>query len=194
MGPDGGETKSRTFCSITTPADNRFTLYPIRDNDIFVMYKRAVASFWTPEEIDLADDKKHWELLKDQEKHFIKHTLAFFAASDGIVNENLAMRFSNDVQLAELRAFYSFQSAIETVHSETYSLLIDTFVADPDEKARLFNAISTVPVIAEKAKWAQRWITSNSCFGERLVAFAAVEARARARDRERTLAISRVIH
>lgn len=163
------------FCSITTAAGNRFTLFPIRDHQVYDMYKKAVASFWTPEEIDLADDRKHWLTLKDDERHFIKHVLAFFAASDGIVNENLALRFYGDVHLPELRAFYTFQAAIESIHGETYSLLIDTLVPEPAEKARLFNSLETIPVISKKAAWALRWISSNECFGERLIAFACVE-------------------
>ena len=123
----------------------------------------------------MADDVKHWELLKKDEQHFIKHTLAFFAASDGIVMENLAMRFSNDVFLPELRLFYASQINIEAIHSETYSLLIDALVREPAEKQRLFDAVATMPVIARKAEWARRWIASNDSFGERLVAFACVE-------------------
>jgi ribonucleoside-diphosphate reductase beta chain len=139
------------------------------------MYKQAEASFWTAEEIDLAPDQKDWEQLNDDERHFIKHVLAFFAASDGIVNENLAERFLSEVQVPEARCFYGFQVAIENIHSETYSLLIDTYIKDGEEKGRLLNAIDTVPCVQKKAEWALRWIGSDSSFAERLVAFAAVE-------------------
>ena len=153
----------------------RFTMFPIRHADMWKMYKKAVASFWTAEEIDLQDDLKHWETLTDDERHFVAHVLAFFSSSDGIVMENLAARFLNDVDVPEARAFYSFQMFIETVHSEVYAQLIDAFVKDADERARLFGAIETIPCIARKADWAVRWIGSGSTFGERLVAFACVE-------------------
>ena len=154
----------------------RFTMFPIKHADMWTMYKKAVASFWTAEEIDLQDDLKHWETLTDDERHFITHVLAFFSSSDGIVMENLAARFLNDVDVPEARAFYSFQMFIETVHSEVYALLIDVFVKDAEDRARLFGAIDTVPCIAKKAEWAMRWIGSkSSTFGERLVAFACVE-------------------
>lgn len=140
------------------------------------MYKKAEASFWTAEEIDLSDDAKHWNKLSANEKHFVSHVLAFFAASDGIVNENLAMNFSNEVQSSEARCFYGFQIAIENIHSEVYSLLIDTYVKDPTEKGRLLNAIETVPCVRKKAFWALKWCNrEHSSFAERLVAFAAVE-------------------
>lgn len=139
------------------------------------MYKQAVASFWTAEEIDLAQDLKDWDGLSGDERHFVKHVLAFFAASDGIVNENLAERFLSEVQVPEARCFYGFQIAIENIHSETYSLLIDTYIKDGTEKSHLFNALETVPCVRKKADWAMRWINSESSFGERLVAFAAVE-------------------
>ncbi|KZV67538.1 hypothetical protein PENSPDRAFT_676727 [Peniophora sp. CONT] len=155
----------------------RFVLFPIRYPDIWEMYKRAEASFWTAEEIDLAKDISHWNhTLTSDERHFISHILAFFAASDGIVNENLVERFAAEVQVAEARCFYGFQIAMENIHSETYSLLIDTFVGDPIERNHLFNAIETVPCVQRKAEWALRWIGDRSApFSIRLVAFSAVE-------------------
>ena len=140
------------------------------------MYKKAEASFWTVEEVDLSDDHKHWEKMSASEKHFISHVLAFFAASDGIVNENLAMNFSNEVQSPEVRCFYGFQIAIENIHSEMYSLLIDTYVRDVTEKNHLLNAIETVPCVQKKASWALTWCNRETAsFAERVVAFAAVE-------------------
>lgn len=140
------------------------------------MYKKAEASFWTAEEIDLSSDHNDWLKLSKNEKHFISHVLAFFAASDGIVNENLAMNFSNEVQSAEARCFYGFQIAIENIHSEVYSLLIDTYIRDSQEKSRLFNAIETVPSVSKKAQWALKWCSREfSSFAERLIAFSAVE-------------------
>ncbi len=154
---------------------DRFVLFPIKHHDIWEMYKKAEASFWTAEEIDLSSDGQDWEnKLSEDEKHFIKHVLAFFAASDGIVNENLAVNFMNEVQYPEARCFYGFQIMIENIHSETYSLLIDTYIKDPNEKDRLFNSIDTLPCVGKKADWALRWIESES-FAERLIAFAAVE-------------------
>lgn len=153
---------------------DRFVLLPIKYPEIWEMYKKTEASFWTAEEIDLHDDLKHWENLNDGERHFISHILAFFAASDGIVNENLAVNFMSEVQIPEARCFYGFQIMMENIHSETYALLIDTYVKDPAEKDRLFHAIETVPAVKEKAEWALRWI-ENGTFAERLVAFAAVE-------------------
>ena len=156
--------------------ENRFVLFPIQYSDIWNMYKKAEASFWTSEEIDLAHDNRDWDKLTPNEQHFIKHVLAFFAASDGIVNENLAMNFSNEIQVAEIRCFYGFQIAIENIHSETYSLLLDTYIKDPNEKSNLFNAIKTIPCIEAKAKWAMRWMDKNQAsFATRLVAFACVE-------------------
>lgn len=152
----------------------RFVLFPIQHEDIWKMYKQAEASFWTAEEIDLSHDLKDWERLTDGERHFITHVLAFFAASDGIVNENLAVNFMREVQLPEARCFYGFQIMIENIHSETYSLLIDTYIKDTSEKTRLFKAIDTVDCVKKKAEWALRWIDSPN-FVERLVAFAAVE-------------------
>lgn len=158
------------------PNPNRFTMFPIKFPRVWEMYKKAEASFWTAEEIDLAVDRSEWTTrLNGDERHFIKHVLAFFAASDGIVNENLASRFMTEVQIPEARAFYGFQIAIENIHSETYSLLIDAFIADSAEKTRLFNAIETIPAVREKADWAMRWMADTAPFGERLVAFAAVE-------------------
>ena len=152
----------------------RFVLLPIKYPEIWKMYKSHEASFWTAEEIDLSPDLKDWERITSDEQHFIKHVLAFFAASDGIVNENLAVNFMKEVQLPEARCFYGFQIMIENIHSETYSLLIDTYIKDPVEKKRLFNAIETVPCVQKKAQWALQWI-NNGSFAERLVAFAAVE-------------------
>lgn len=153
---------------------NRFVLFPIQHNDIWQMYKKAEASFWTAEEIDLSQDRKDWEELSDNERHFISHVLAFFAASDGIVNENLGVNFFNEVQLPEAKCFYGFQIMIENIHAETYSLLIDTYIKDQKEKTRLFNALETVPCVGLKGEWALKWINSDN-FAERLVAFAAVE-------------------
>jgi ribonucleoside-diphosphate reductase beta chain len=153
---------------------DRFVLFPIKYDKIWEMYKKAENSFWTAEEIDLSSDLRDWERLNDGERHFVTHVLAFFAASDGIVNENLAVNMMNAVQLPEARCFYGFQIMIENIHSEMYSLLIDTYVKDTTEKSRLFNAIETVPCVKRKADWALRWI-ENGTFGERLVAFAAVE-------------------
>ena len=154
---------------------NRFVLFPIEHNDIWDIYKKAEASFWTAEEIDLHQDISDWEnKLSDNERYFVKHILAFFAASDGIVNENLAENFVNEVQYTEAKFFYGFQIMMENIHSETYSLLIDTYVKDSSEKAKLFNAIETFDAIKKKADWALKWIDSLS-FAERLIAFAAVE-------------------
>lgn len=154
---------------------DRFVLFPIKHHAIWEMYKKAEASFWTAEEIDLSQDLIHWEhKLSEDDKYFIKHVLAFFAASDGIVNENLAVNFMQEVQYPEARCFYGFQIMIENIHSEAYSLLIDTYINDAREKDYLFHAIDTVPCVAKKAEWALRWI-SKGHFNERLVAFAAVE-------------------
>jgi len=153
---------------------DRFVILPIKYPAIWEMYKKCEASFWTAEEIDLSDDMKHWENMNPGEKHFVSHILAFFAASDGIVNENLAVNFMSEVQLPEARCFYGFQIMMENIHSETYALLIDTYIKDPAEKDRLFHAIDTVPCVGKKAEWALRWI-NNGSFAERLIAFAAVE-------------------
>ncbi len=152
----------------------RFVILPIKYPAIWEMYKKCEASFWTAEEIDLGDDMKYWDNMNDGERHFISHVLAFFAASDGIVNENLAINFMSEVQLPEARCFYGFQIMMENIHSETYALLIDTYIKDPAEKDRLFHAIDTVPCVGKKAQWALRWI-NNGSFAERLIAFAAVE-------------------
>ncbi|MEN9302853.1 MAG: hypothetical protein RL264_1282 [Bacteroidota bacterium] len=155
--------------------NGRFVLFPIQHDDIWAFYKKAEASFWTAEEIDLAADIIDWDTkLNHDERHFIKHVLAFFAASDGIVNENLAENFLSEVQYTEAKFFYGFQVAIENIHSETYSLLIDTYIKDSEEKKYLFNAIDTLDCVKKKADWALRWIEKGS-FAERLVAFAAVE-------------------
>ncbi|MFT3703351.1 MAG: ribonucleoside-diphosphate reductase small subunit [Agriterribacter sp.] len=153
---------------------DRFVILPINYPRVWEMYKKHEASFWTAEEIDLSGDLQHWAKLDDGERHFISHVLAFFAASDGIVNENLALNFMSEVQLPEARCFYGFQIMMENIHSETYALLIDTYIKDPVEKNRLFHAIDTVPAVKRKAEWALRWI-ENGSFAERLVAFAAVE-------------------
>lgn len=154
---------------------DRFVLFPIKHKTIWEMYKKAEASFWTAEEIDLSPDLLDWEnKLNEDEKHFIKHVLAFFAASDGIVNENLAVNFMSEVQYPEARCFYGFQIMIENIHSETYSLLIDTYIKDPKDKHNLFHALETVACVKKKAEWALRWISQGS-FAERLIAFAAVE-------------------
>lgn len=160
---------------LLTENKQRFVLFPIKHHKIWEMYKKHEASFWTAEEIDLAHDLKDWVKLSANEQHFIKNVLAFFAASDGIVLENLAERFLKEVQVPEARCFYGFQIAMENIHSETYSLLIDTYIKDSTEKAKLLNAIETIPAIQEKAKWALRWIKESKGFAERLVAFAAVE-------------------
>jgi ribonucleoside-diphosphate reductase beta chain len=153
---------------------NRFVLFPIEHHDIWEFYKKAEASFWTAEEIDLSQDIKDWERLDDGEKYFVSHVLAFFAASDGIVNENLAENFVAEVQYTEAKFFYGFQIAIENIHSEVYSLLIDTYIKDPQERNKLFNAMETLECVKKKAEWALKWI-SKASFAERLIAFAAVE-------------------
>ncbi|KAJ3697288.1 hypothetical protein LUZ61_000993 [Rhynchospora tenuis] len=161
---------------ILAPNPDRFCMFPIKYPSIWEFYKKAVASFWTAEEIDLSHDLVHWDqTLTPHERHFISHVLAFFASSDGIVLENLATRFISDVQVPEARAFYGFQIAIENIHSETYSLLLETYIKDPVEKTRLFSAIETLPCVARKAEWALRWIESSDTFAERLLAFACVE-------------------
>ena len=160
---------------ILTPSTQRFTTFPIRYHQLWDLYKKAVASFWTTEEIDLAGDLKDWNRLTHDEKHFIKTVLAFFAASDGIVMENIDLNFARDVQIPEARSFYAYQSFNESIHSETYSLMIDKLVVDPEEKQRLFQAIETVPAVQRKAEWARKWITVDASFAQRLVAFACVE-------------------
>lgn len=161
---------------LLAPDDNRFVMFPIQDQDIWKMYKKQVDCFWRAEEIDLSKDQMHWDMLEPSEKFFISMILAFFAASDGIVLENLAMRFMSDVQLSEARAFYGFQIAMENIHSETYSLLIESYIKNSEEKNKLFHAIEHFPCIKKKSDWAQKWIHDNrSSFATRLVAFACVE-------------------
>lgn len=160
---------------ILQESDNRFVLFPIKHKEIWEMYKQHVQAFWVAEEIDLSQDQVHWEKLNDDERHFIKHVLAFFAASDGIVNENLVVNFMQDVTIPEARCFYGFQIAMENIHSETYSLLIDTYIKNDAEKTKLFNAIETLDCVKKKANWALKWIESAPSFAHRLVAFCAVE-------------------
>ena len=160
---------------ILTPSLARFTTFPVRYSDLWDLYKKAVGSFWTVEEIDLGGDLKDWDKLSSDEQHFIKMVLAFFAASDGIVMENIDMNFSKDVQIPEARSFYAYQGFNESIHSETYSLMIDKLVRDPEEKANLFRAIETSPAVKQKAEWAMEWMRPESPFSQRLVAFACVE-------------------
>jgi ribonucleotide reductase beta subunit family protein with ferritin-like domain len=156
--------------------EDRFVIFPIKHHDIWAKYKQHMAVFWTPEEIDLSKDMAHWEKLNDNERHFIKNILGFFAGSDGIVMENLATRFSREVQIPEARFFYGCQNLLEAVHSETYSLLIDTYITDAKEKSDLLHAIKTIPCVEKKAKWALDWIDSpDADFATRLIGFAAVE-------------------
>jgi ribonucleoside-diphosphate reductase beta chain len=156
--------------------DNRFVLFPIKHDKIWAMYQTALKSFWTTEEVDLSSDIADWEnKLNDNERHFIKHVLGFFAASDGIVNENLVVNFMQDVTIPEVRCFYGFQVAIENIHAEMYSLLIDTFVKNTEEKDKMFNAMETLECVKMKATWALKWIDTAPSFAHRLVAFAAVE-------------------
>jgi len=154
---------------------NRYVMFPLQDMEIWAMYKKHVASFWTAEEIDLSQDTKDWSKLTEDERYFIKHVLAFFAASDGIVLENLMENFGIQLQLPEARCFYAFQAAMENIHSETYSLLIETYVQDPTEKTALFQAMHNMPAIAAKAEWAIKWMCKKASFAQRLVAFSAVE-------------------
>jgi len=154
---------------------NRFVMFPIQYPQIWEMYKKHEASFWTAEEIDLSADNKDWENLSGNEQHFVKHILAFFAASDGIVVENLAELFAVEIQIPEARAFYGFQIAMENIHSETYSLLIEQYIKDPAEKQNLFEAIHTMPAVKDKAEWALQWMNHDTSFAERIVAFTAVE-------------------
>jgi ribonucleotide reductase beta subunit family protein with ferritin-like domain len=165
-----------TIEPLLTPDDNRFVMFPIKDQDIWKMYKKQVDCFWRAEEIDLSKDMDHWNSMSTEEQYFISMILAFFAGSDGIVLENLAVRFMSDVQLAEARAFYGFQIAMENIHSQTYSILIDTYIKNTDEKNRLFNALDNFPCIKKKSDWAQKWIKDNrSNFATRLIAFACIE-------------------
>lgn len=162
---------------ILTPSTTRFTTFPIRYPDLWDLYKKAVGSFWTVQEIDLASDIKDWESLSSSEQHFVKMVLAFFAASDGIVFENLELNFTKDVQIPEARSFYAYQGFNESIHGETYSLMIDKLVRDPEEKASLFRAIESVPAVKSKAEWALKWMNPDArpSFAQRLVAFACVE-------------------
>ena len=161
---------------LLTESADRFVVFPIQHADLWAKYKQHMAVFWTPEEIDLSKDTAHWEKLNDQERHFIKHILGFFAGSDGIVMENLATRFMREVQWPEAKFFYSCQNLLEAVHSETYSLLIDTYINDPMEKNQLFKAVQTIPCVQKKADWALTWIDNkDASFATRLLAFAAVE-------------------
>ena len=170
------EPKDSFIEPILAEQENRFVLFPIQHDDMFKMYKQAVASFWTPEEVDLAQDKVDWGRLTKNERFFISHTLAFFAASDGIVNENLLENFSTELQLPEARCFYGFQVSIENIHSEMYSLLIQSYIKDKGERQRLFHAIETFPAIREKAQWCLDYCNREvASFGERLVAFACCE-------------------
>ena len=156
--------------------ENRYVIFPIQHDQFWQMYKKAESSFWTTEELDLSKDHSDFETLTPNEQHFIKYVLAFFAASDGIVNENLVERFTQEVQILEAKFFYMFQGAMENIHSETYSLLIDTLIKDPTEKHALFNAVQEIPSIRKKAEWAFTWINDkNSSFGHRVIAFAAIE-------------------
>lgn len=155
--------------------NKRFVLFPIKYPEIWKNYKESLAAVWFCEEVNIYDDLNDWNKLNNNEQHFIKTTLAFFAASDSIVSENLAMRFYNDTDIPEVRAYYSQQLLIESVHNEMYNLLIDTYITDSEEKDKLFNAISTIPVIKEKAEWTLNWINSNDSFAERLIAFIVVE-------------------
>ena len=156
--------------------ENRYVIFPIKHDSFWKMYKQAEANFWTSEELDLSKDLSDWQKLNEQEQYYIKHILAFFAASDGIVNENLVEKFCQEVKILEAKFFYGFQIAMENIHSETYSLLIDTYIKDPVEKDRLFNAIDNVPSIRKKADWALKWINDkDSPFSHRVIGFAAVE-------------------
>lgn len=167
---------SQAQTEILLQDDNRYVMFPIKSQPVWDMYKKALESFWRCEEVDLTKDLDHWNGLTPNEKHFIAHILAFFAASDGIVLENLAVRFMSDVQLAEVRAFYGFQIAMENIHSEMYSLLIETYIKNKEEKDKLFNAVDNFPCIKKKADWALKWAgDKRSSFATRLIAFACVE-------------------
>lgn len=156
-------------------SNDRYTLFPVKDNHIWNTYKQSISLFWVAEEIDLSQDKKSWDTLTPDEKYFIKMVLSFFASSDGMVNENLVNRFSNDVQLAEAKAVYSVQNFIETIHSETYALLLQSYVTDHDERIKCFKAIDNFPCIKRKHDWGRKWINSTESFNKRLVAFSIVE-------------------
>ncbi|KAF5141553.1 ribonucleoside diphosphate reductase small chain [Vairimorpha ceranae] len=169
-------TKDNQIEPLLNPNEERYVLFPIKYHDIWQMYKKAESSFWTVEEVDLTADRNDWLSLNDKERYFISNILAFFAASDGIVNANLVERFANEVTILEAKCFYGFQVAIENIHSEMYSLLIDAYITDQDEKTHLFNAISTIPCIKKKADWALKWIKDEkSSFATRVIAFACVE-------------------
>jgi ribonucleotide reductase beta subunit family protein with ferritin-like domain len=170
-------TEPVTFVEpLLAPDDSRYVMFPIKYDDVWQMYKKQIDLFWHTGELNLAQDLLDWEKLNADERHFISMVLAFFSSSDAIVTDNLAVRFMNEVQVSEVRAFYGFQIAMETIHSETYSLLIDTYIRDSDEKHKLFNAVANFPCIAKKAQWAQKWLNDRrSSFGSRLVAFAAIE-------------------
>merc|ERR1712019_19870 len=174
-------TISKKYCELekTDPLlienPRRWVMFPIQYPAVWEMYKKHEASFWTAEEVDLSQDTKDWDNLSSSEQHFIKHVLAFFAASDGIVLENLASQFSTEIQIPEARAFYGFQMAMENIHSETYSLLIEQYIREPAEKEKIFNAIETMPAVRDKAQWAIQWMQKENSFAERVIAFAAVE-------------------
>ena len=165
----------RTHEPLLAKNPHRYVMFPIKYPDIWDHYKKHVACFWTVAEIDLSTDRSDWESLSPDEQHFVKNVLAFFAASDGIVLENIATNFLNDIQIPEARCFYGFQIAMENIHSETYSLLLDHYITDPTEKDRLFRGVETIECVKKKADWAIRWIQSDDSYAERLVAFAAVE-------------------
>ncbi len=173
--PTKTQEKTPSNDPLLRPNEDRFVLFPLKYHSVWELYKKHMAVFWTAEEIDLGSDLNDWEKLNADERHFISHVLAFFAASDGIVNENLALRFYNDIQIPEARCFYGFQIAMENIHSETYSLLIDTYIKDPKERDRLFHAQQNLACVAKKAQWAMKWIRSKKPFAQRLVAFAAIE-------------------
>ena len=187
LGARGVQPKDEAFQVITKrrfpktepilqPNPNRFVIFPIANQKVWEMYKKAEGSFWTAEELDLSRDRKDWDGLNKDERHFISHVLAFFAASDGIVNENLVMNFMKQVQIPEARCFYGFQIAMENIHNEVYSLLIDTYIKDQAEKTHLLKAIETIPCVKKKAEWAIQWMESDEAdFASRLMAFAAVE-------------------
>jgi ribonucleoside-diphosphate reductase subunit M2 len=160
---------------LLSPEENRYVIFPIKHDEIWEMYKKAESNFWTTEELDISKDLSDFNTLSPNEQYFIKNVLAFFAASDGIVNENLVEKFCQEVKILEAKFFYGFQIAMENIHSETYSLLLDTFIKDTSEKNHLFNAIDTVPSVKKKAEWALKWINDESSFGVRVIAFAAVE-------------------
>jgi ribonucleoside-diphosphate reductase subunit M2 len=161
---------------LLSESNNRYTMFPIKYPDIYEMYKRQVDSFWKTDEVDLSKDHNDWKMLTDDERYYISRILAFFAASDGIVMENLNINFCNEVKIPEARAFYAMQNFMESVHSEMYSLLIDTYIKDEEEKNKLFNAIENYPCVAKKTKWAQKWMSGRSSFAARLVAFGCIEA------------------